>query len=435
MLAAALLGLNLWVQAYLRSEAFRQLVMAKTGETLHADVDSRPLEWSGPSVFSAALTGRGEAGAPLESIDAEQVRANIDWQAIFHGAWRVSRIDIVRLDATVRTASERTATTAEPGPTPEPPPPKRTLLPNRFELDRVSVQDANVAFGQLAQLRNTALVMRPEGSGWVFDGTGGRLESPPRQPLDVGSFRVRLQQGVVYLTDATLRLGATGAITASGEVGGPRGPFDVQIQWQNVDAADVLDATWKPRLSGTLSGDAEVLGRAGLPPLTKGKFLLTDGRLEGLPVQKEIAKFTRSPQFDRMPLHEVSGDYTMDGATTTIRNFVAESPGLLRVEGDCRIGANGSLDGNFRVGVTSQSLQWLPGSQEKVFLTADGGYLWTNVRIGGTLEHPTEDLSSRLARAVGEQAIDTGVELLQGAPSNATDAVKKAVDLLSPLIP
>ncbi len=32
------------------------------------------------------------------------------------------------------------------------------------------------------------------------------------------------------------------------------------------------------------------------------------------------------------------------------------------------------------------------------------------------MENPTEDLSDRLARAVGEQAIDTGVQLLNAAP-------------------
>jgi alpha-L-fucosidase len=70
-----------------------------------------------------------------------------------------------------------------------------------------------------------------------------------------------------------------------------------------------------------------------------------------------------------------------------------------------------------------------------VFVTAQNGYLWTTVKIGGTLESPTEDLSGRLAQAVGEQAIDTGVQLLNAAPEHATDAAKKAIDLLSPLIP
>ncbi|MDD5200518.1 MAG: hypothetical protein PHC88_12035 [Terrimicrobiaceae bacterium] len=433
VLVAGILGLNLWVHSYLRSEAFRRLIAARTGQALQADADCQPLDWSGSSVFSASLTARGEAGGPLESLDAEQVRANVDWRAIFDGAWRVDRMDIVRLDVKIRTEPQRAA--GGPGPTPGAAPPKRGLLPNRFELDRVSVQDANVAVGALGRIRNTALTVQPEGDGWIFDGSGGWLEISGRQPLEVDSVRVRLQQGVVYLTNAAMRLGANGSVTVSGEVGGPHAPFDMRTQWQNVDAADVLDAAWKGRLTGALSGLAECAGRPGRDPITTGNFLLTDGHLEGLPVQREIAHFTRSPEFERMPLSAVSGDFTTDGAATTVKNFVAESPGLLRVEGGCHIGADGSMDGAFQVGVTSQTLQWLPGSQEKVFLTARGGYLWTDVKIGGTVGQPTEDLSGRLARAMGEQVIETGAQLIERTPSNATDAVKKAVDLLSPLIP
>jgi hypothetical protein len=435
LLVAGILALNLWVYSYLRSEGFRKLVAAKTGQALKADAAYQAFDWTGSSVFSQSLTAQGESGTPIESLDAEQVRANVDWKAIFHGAWRVERIDVVRLDMKIRSEGQQAATAGQPGPTPEPQPPRRGLLPNRFELDRVDVQNANIAIGAQANIRGTAVRMRPEGNGWLFDGSGGTLDLVSRQPLEIGSFRVRLQQGAVYLTDSELHLGANGNLKVSGEVGGPDAPYDVTLEWQNVDSSDVLDATWKNRVSGILSGKARSLGRAGLPPLTTGNFLLTDGLLTGLPVQKEIAQFTRSPQFERMPLQQVSGDFTYDGAATVVKNFVAESQGLLRLEGNFRVGGNGALDGAFRIGVTSQSLQWLPGSQEKVFTTSENGYLWTTIKIGGNLQTPTEDLSARLAQAMGEQIIDTGVELIQGAPSNAVDAVQKAVDILSPLIP
>ncbi len=429
------IGLNLWVRSYLRSEAFRQLVSAKTGQALRMDADYQPFDWTGSTVFSGAVKGRGESGAPLESLDAEQVRANVNWRAIFSGAWRVDRIDIVRLDAKIRSENSQAATAGEPGPMPDPQPPQRGWLPNRFEIGRAVVQDANAAIGDQAQIRHTALTVQPEGSGWLFDGSGGRLEIAQRPPMDIDSFRLRLQQGVVYLTDASLRLGAAGLVTVSGEVGGATAPFDMQMEWQNVAVSDMLDPTWKDRLAGAFSGKARSVGRAAGPPLTTGNFLLVDGQLEGLPVQKQIAKFTRSPQFERMPLQQVSGDFTYDAGATTVRNFVAESQGLLRVEGECRIGADGSLAGRFRIGVTSQSLQWLPGSQEKVFVTAENGYLWTNIRLSGTTQNPQEDLSDRLKLAVGQQAIDTGVKLIKEAPSNATDAVNKALDILTPLIP
>jgi hypothetical protein len=435
LLVAGVIGLNIWVHAYLRSEAFRQLVSAKTGQALRMDAEYQPLSWAGSSVFSEALKGAGLAGAPIESLNAEQVRANVNWKAIFDGAWQVERVDVVRLNVDLRTVARQSASATEPGPTPEPVPPKKGFLPNRFQLDLVSVEEANLTVDGIGGVRHTALTVRPEGNGWVFDGVGGQLELAKQQSLGLTDFRLRLQQGVVYVTDANLRLGNSGMIKVSGEVGGEHEPFDLRFSWDAVNAADLLDAEWRGRLTGVLAGEAHSVGRGKKPSLTTGKFLLVDGMLKGLPVQKEIAKFTRSPQFERMPLQMVSGEFTRDGATTTVKNFVAESAGLLRLEGDCRIGGDGALDGTFQVGVTSQSLLWLPGSQEKVFVTSKNGYLWTTVKIGGTVQNPVEDLSDRLARAMGEQVIDTGVEFLRTAPKDATDAVDRALELLTPLIP
>lgn len=435
LLVAVVIGLAAWVHAYLRSEAFRQLVSAKTGQALRIDATYEPFDWAGATVYSASLKGPGAEGGSLETLGAEQVRANLDWKAIFDGVWRISEVDVVRLDVTVRTGGEQAADVTEPPSGPAPSPRRNGFLPDRFQLDLVSVQDANFVAPDGSQLRHTALKVRPEGGGWIFDGTRGTLELAGWPVFDVDDFRLRSQQGVAYLTSAGLRFGETGTIQVSGEVGGANAPYDLRVEWRGVDSSKIVDKEWKDRLTGTLSGDAHIVGRAKMPPLTTGRFLLTDGLLEGLPAQKEIAKFTQSPQFERMPLQTMSGDCTYDGATLVVKKFVAESQGLLRVEGDCVLGPGDAVAGTFEVGVTSQSLQWLPGSREKVFVTSRDGYLWTTVRVGGTRKSPTEDLSSRLATAMGEQVIDTGVQLLQGAPTKATDAVDKALDILVPLIP
>jgi len=435
LLVIALVGLDLWVNAYLRSDAFRALVAAKTGDALHADTVYQKLDWSGSSVFSSEVTARGADGSPIQSLDAGQVRANVDWRAIFGGAWRVDDLEITRLELQLRSPAQSQAAEVSAEATPRPAPPKQGFLPNRFELARVFVQDASVSVGSSGQIRHSELTINPEGSGWLFDGSGGQLELTGRQTLDIERFRIRLQQGVAYVTNAALRLGANGSITGSGEIGDPNTPFDVQLNWQNIDVADVLDSTWKSRLTGVVSGQAHCVARPGRSPLTTGSFKVSDGQLQGIPVQKQIADFTRSPQFEHMPVQEISGNFSTDGTTTTVTNFVLESQGLVRVEGECRIGPNGGLSGTFQVGVTSQCLEWLPGSQERVFVVSRNGYLWTMVNVGGTIESPTEDLSSRLAKAVGEELIGTGAHLIESAPDHATDAARKAVDLLSPLIP
>jgi hypothetical protein len=206
------------------------------------------------------------------------------------------------------------------------------------------------------------------------------------------------------------------------------------VNWQNIDAAEILDAPWIEKLTGLVAGEAVITPGPTGKVLIQGKFNLTEGTLTGIPLQDDIARFTRAPQFQRVPIHELSSDFVSDGQTTDLTDFVLESKGLLRMEGAARIGAGGTVAGTFQIGVTQQTLQWLPGSQEKVFVESRNGYLWTTVQIGGSLDSPTEDLSSRLAVAMGEKAIDTGVKILENAPQQTREAVDRVIDILSPLL-
>ena len=99
-----------------------------------------------------------------------------------------------------------------------------------------------------------------------------------------------------------------------------------------------------------------------------------------------------------------------------------ESEGLMRVEGACTI-VNGQIDGVFQIGVTAASLQWLPGSQSRVFTIAHDGYFWTPLRLTGPIAHPNEDLTNRLiAAAAGE--------LLQNTQDTVRDTAKGLLDLI-----
>ncbi len=45
------------------------------------------------------------------------------------------------------------------------------------------------------------------------------------------------------------------------------------------------------------------------------------------------------------------------------------------------------LRGTIRLGLTREYLDWLPNPEE-VFSRKQGGYLWTNVRLSGTIDDP-----------------------------------------------
>ena len=426
--AAALVGGSMWVGSYVRSDAFRSLVSDAAGTAFDATAGFEPLRWNGSSVYSESAKLEGKSGTTLNKIEARQLRAEVDWRAAFSGAWRVDEISVSRLDGDWTPAQKnfRSAKSQAPDNS-KSPEGIAALLPHRFELGILKIGAANLAFGG-AKIADCAVSIKPDGAGWLFQGTGGELRLPWPPALAISSFRAREQGGDYFLTEGNLRLGGSGKVTASGE---SAGGGKLQVSWEGVKTADVLAGEWGARLDGTLSGNAAIT----FPDRATGVFQLRDGRLENLPLLAAVADFTGNPAFRRMPLQEISGDFDDDRGTLRIKNFAAESKGLLRIEGAVTLGQRGELEGHFQIGVSPQTLQWLPGSRERVFVNARNGYVWTDLAVGGTLDHPTENLSARLASAMGSAVIDRGAGLIKDTPAAAVEGVKGVLDILRPLVP
>ena len=158
-----------------------------------------------------------------------------------------------------------------------------------------------------------------------------------------------------------------------------------------------------------------------------GTLGLASGRLEALPFLDRIAVFTHTDQFRQFPLQKATGDFSWENGKLTGRHLILESEGLIRMEGNFELNER-ILDGQFQVGVTPNSLRWLPGSQSKVFTTDRDGYLWAPMRVTGPIDQLKEDLSPRLAAAAG-------TEVIEGIKGTVEKGAKELLDLLTPLVP
>lgn len=425
LLAGAAVAISLWTGSYIRSDSFRRLIANATGGAFGATADFDPLRWTGSSVYSESARLEGKAGGALKHLEAVQLRAGINWRAAFSGVWMVDEISIARLEGEWG-APAKTTGPAVPEKS-QSPAGIAALLPHRFELGILKIGKANLAFGGTRVL-NSSVSVKPDGTGWLFQGTGGELRMPWPPPLAIANFRVREQGGDFFLMEGNLRLGSSGKIVASGESadGGK-----IRVTWEDVRAGDVLSGEWRRYLEGTLSGNAQV----AFPDRVEGTFHLGDGCVENVPMLGTVADFTGNPSFRRMPLQEAGGNFTCDKGNLDVKKFYAESKGLMRIEGNVRIGKGGELEGHFEIGVTSQTLQWLPGSRERVFKKERNGYLWTDLTVGGTVANPTENLSPRLLTAMGGAVIEKGTNLIKDVPGTAGEGVKDVLDMLRPLIP
>ncbi|MEO6052914.1 MAG: hypothetical protein ABIP97_02785 [Chthoniobacterales bacterium] len=439
IVAGGTIFLNIWIDRYLRSDAFRTTVEEKTGFALKLKASFEPFRWTGMSVYSDRFIGVADAS----NISAQRVRAGFNLRAILTGAWQLNDLDIGRLDTVFGTPTQNPVPAAKPEfviPVKKPAA-WTAFLPQRFEVERVVVGDGNFSWGSgglgTGAVQGTAITATPGSNGWNINAKNGKLLMKQFPDLLIDSAKLRSQRGTFYISDAQMRTADNGAVQASGERDSD-GALQLKIQWQKVLVQSLLQDPWNTHLTGLLQGTANLQSRADAPPIIDGDFTLTEGLLQGIPLQEKIATFTRVPEYQRLPIQQLSGNYHIQAGSIAFTNLVLESKGLLRVEGTCLIQKDGSLGGTLRVGVTSQSLQWLPGSQARVFTVSKNGYLWTDVQLSGTIQNPRENLSARLLTAATGEIIDTGINagksLLQ-SPSNAEDTIKKAQGILKQLVP
>ncbi|MHA3773545.1 hypothetical protein ACXR0O_18580 [Verrucomicrobiota bacterium sgz303538] len=427
----ALLAGKAWIESYLRSDKFRAFVSAKAGETLKAKAEIAPLTLSGQGFYSDGFKAQGTSNSWFSNLQLSQIRADVSSRRFWEHVWQVEQVRVER--AQIKLEGERLPE-IEPSVKPPSAPSKapsifKSWLPTRVEVGSAIIRETEIQWKD-GVVSGTSVQVHQQDEGWNITGQGGRLVHGTLPPLDVGSLKLRYREPALFVQDAELRQSPGGTVRVSGEVRMGEA-VDLLAKLDGVSMTPYLAGDWRARLHGRMSGEVRV--QSPLPartvPVLSGTLTLSEGQLEALPVLDEIAVFTRTAQFRRIRLTHASGEFRQDGERLTVQNFAAESEGLIRIEGTFSID-HGQIDGSFQVGVTPASLQWLPGSQDRVFTVSRGGYLWTPLRVTGPTEKPREDLSPRLVAAAKGAIIEGAEGAVRDATRTARDAAKSALDLL-----
>jgi hypothetical protein len=417
---AAAVSIRVGFGWYVKSEAFQRRTAAAVGHALRADGTFTPFQLADATFYSDRFVARGSRGAFFSDLQADQIRAAFNWRALFHRTCQIDELNVQRL--AVRFANQHG---------PEIRPTKRESEARqpvpRWKLD---LRKANIAQstwdwvtndGNPGSITGSSFTLTPNGDSWLIDGNGGKMSQSGWPALSIESARLRYTSSSLFVTDSVLRTG-TGRITLSGEVEF-RKAADLQTQFTDISLTPLLPADWRLRLSGKMSGTASIHAPLADGSIyVEGRMQLTDGQVEALPLLDQIAAFTRTERFRRVSLTKASLSFARDSSLITAKDIMIESEGLMRIEGACTV-VNDQIDGVFQIGVTSASLQWLPGSQARVFTIAHDGYYWTSLRLAGPVAHPTEDLTPRLVAAAAG-------EILQNAQDTVLDAAKSILELV-----
>ena len=405
---------------YLRSDRFNRRISAAVADVLQAEGAFMPLQLADGTFYSDGFAGRGNSRAFFSDLRADQIRAAFTWRGLLHRRWQIDELSVQQLE--VRFAEK---------PAFAPEAPRRETLPSggrsgwKLDLRKAHFQKSSWHWGTTpaasGSVRESAFTLTPSGDSWLIEASSGRVTQTGWPDLSIESARLRYTGTYLYVTESVLRSGA-GRISVTGEAN-LRESVDLQAQLTDITLEPLLPPDWRMRLSGKLSGTAKIHAPLSPGPMhIEGKVHLTNGLVEALPLLNQIATFTRTERFRRLSLSKASLSFTRDGSFASAKDIVIESEGLLRVEGACTV-VNDRIDGVFQMGVTAASLQWLPGSQARVFTVARDGYFWTPLRLTGPVAHPTEDLTPRLVAAAAG-------ELLQNSQDAVLDAAKTILDLV-----
>ena len=149
-----------------------------------------------------------------------------------------------------------------------------------------------------------------------------------------------------------------------------------------------LPAEWKHHLAGTASGDFH---RAGEDPKLEsssgeGSLHVSNGRVDNLLMLKKLAELAQKKAFEHLELNDCSLGFGWKYPKLDINNIAIEERGKFQIEGEMSIEQR-RLRGTIRLGLTREYLDWLPNPEE-VFSRKQNGYLWTHVRLFGTIDNP-----------------------------------------------
>lgn len=413
-----------WVRQELQDASFRGRLESLTGSRLGAEVQLEPLHWTGDEVRTASA---GLAFANGSRAEAHGLQLGIDWGAFRRGTWHIIGAGADRLDLDL-TAASALGQTSAPVETPGPAGPAlpgwlRSWLPSRTEVEGVRVQRFGLRHAGGWQLNGASLAVSHWQQGetsLLTTLTGGSLMTPLRHPVSDQALQFDLERAVTRLTvgecqlqEAILRRGEA-ELRVRGRLRSAGPALQADLEWQRVPLAEWVATDWRQRLTGELAGELNLTASGATPPQGKGRLRVVKGVLTALPVLDRLAALTGVERFKRLVLDVAEAQVTASATEQVFDPVVLATHGLLRLQGRLTVRGD-QIEGQFWLGVTPETLRWLPGASEHVFTETapEGppGLRWTRVQLTGTRQAPREDLSQRLVEEAGKAALELPAEV------------------------
>jgi hypothetical protein len=394
--------LNPRLTHYVESEAFRLELEKQTAKGLHFPAGTyAPIRRTG--FFSAASDGfRARNGRKaLTALDARGITAHFNPLGVFLRRWQ---LDEVHIDG-----GEVGIQTYEPRPEPSPSKPwYHVFLPDRVYLRQVWSDPADVTWrfrNEKGGFFGTRLLITPHGRDFEYRATGGMMKGAliPDLPLRHTDLLITKTLLTLYELDLAPGPGSEGFIRAKGTAGTREDKrIKFELKFEKLPVNKWLPASWRDHVTGFAAGDLNWSGEKPKLEMSqiRASLRVKDGRINQLPFLQKLSVITGKKSIEQLELSECSAELDWNSPRVEIKNIAIEDKGKFRIEGALSIREK-SLGGAIQLGLAREYLEWLPRPEE-VFAKEKAGYLWTTIRLSGTIDQPEQDLSPRVIAVLKE---------------------------------
>ncbi len=422
-----------FVARTLESEKLRTLISAKTGRVVGGDTGYLPITARGFSAFTPGVVGTGSPPRALTEIRVADLSAHFSLIELWRGKWRIDNVSARR--AQIAYGPEATlfldrSEFAAP-----------SLVPAAEDesIMSVDVREATIAQTDLffadpekggGAFRGVRTTFRTEGKNLIVQGSGGTFRQAQLPEVGVTRFQLYYEKPVLRVDDGHLALGDEGAISVRGGFRFEKdASLDLTLKFERCPINPFLTEGSRDKLKGTFQGETRVQKTmSGVEKISASGALSTQDLLvRNVAGLARAAAFTGESRLSPLRVDEVRGEDEWADGKLTGRKLRAEAKGLLCAAGNFTL-EKGEIDGTFELGVAPEIAAKFPGAKEDVFTRAEGGYLWTTVKLSGSLSRPHDDLKPRLMKAIEKH-------FLGGILSPIFKPAKAAREVLEAILP
>ena len=412
---------------FLHSEDFRSEVSLQVSDELGAEGAFGDFEWDGLSAENDHYKATG-IGA-ISAVDVKGISLDVALDYFKRDKFEISNVRIDKVEAELDLRKEFLKIEREKKPKGF----LQSLLPEEVEL-----LDAEFSLIDAAVITNSGeydvsgvkLNVKKDNDSYRAQIEGGFVEMPfpflSSAIIKSGDFVQSDEE--IYVNDLRLKIFDEGNITINGVLDlSPRAQYLYNMKGilSGLNCKEVFPKAWHRHLNGDVEGSFKIKPYQGTEPKIEGKIVIKNGTLEALPILNKIQYYLAEPKYRTLHFQEFSSDFEKYKEEIKLKNIVLKSSGLLHIEGDLKISGE-SLDGLFNVGVPATYISNIPGAKTSVFKPGKDQLLWAQVRVGGSFDDITEDLSGRLIAAATDEMIRRALSM--GGEILNPDTIKKLLE-------